>query len=130
MSEEYRQDVAEAVGRMGSAIGATKELRDVESHLGPDERVIALVAGNHGPGNGLLVLTQARLFFLFEGIIRESFLEVPIAEVAGVEWQTGINLGTITIHAGSAIEVSGVDKDGGEVLVSALKETRATYSAR
>lgn len=123
MSEEYRADIAAAVERMGSRIGARRELADLESQLTTGEQVEALVAGSHGPGNGLLVLTGSRVFFFFEGMIRKAFVDVPISEVVGVEWDTAVNLGRITLVAGSGIEVSGVDKDGGEAFVAALKDS-------
>jgi hypothetical protein len=121
MTEEYRADIAAAVARMGSRTGAGRELADLEKRLHPGERVTALVAGRHGPGNGVLVLTDARVLFVFEGLIREELVDIPLAKVSAVEWRTAVNLGTVTVHAGSEVEVAGVDKDGGEHFVAALK---------
>ncbi|WP_428961729.1 hypothetical protein [Micromonospora fluostatini] len=125
MSEQYRDDITAAVGRMGSSIGARSELRELESKLTADERVLALVAGRHGPGNGLLTLTDSRVFFLFDGLIRDALVEAPLSDVASVGWESGLNLGRLTIRAGGEIEVSGVDKDGGEAFVAALNEAKA-----
>lgn len=121
MSEQYRDDIAAAAARMGSSIGARKELAGLEERLRPGEQVSALVAGRHGPGNGVLVLTDSRVLFVFEGLIREAEVVLPITEVTGVGWSTAVNLGTISVLAGSEIEVAGVDKDGGEHFVKALK---------
>lgn len=125
MSEQYREDIAAAVARMGSKVGAGRELRELENELHAGEQVIALVAGRHGPGNGLLVLTESRTLFLFEGVVRKAVVDIPISEIATVAWETGINLGTIKILAGGEVEVSGIDKDGGTVFVEALNEAKA-----
>ena len=126
MSEQYREDIAAAVARMGSKIGAGRELRDLESELHADERVIALVAGRHGAGNGVLALTGTRVLFLFEGLVRRTVVDIPIAEIVTVEWETGLNLGTLKLLAGGEVEVSGIDKDGGNLFVEALNEAKPT----
>ncbi|ATO17423.1 hypothetical protein CO540_29290 [Micromonospora sp. WMMA2032] len=124
MSEQHTVDVAAAVERMGSRIGAGRELKELESHLQPEERVKALVAGRHGPGNGLLVLTGQRVFFFFDGLVRDDFVSASLDRIENVEWKTGVNLGTITVSGDEVIEVSGVDKDGGDFFVAALGKER------
>lgn len=91
--------------------------------------VKAPVAGRHGPGNGLLTLTDQRLFFFFGGLVRDDYLSNSLKEIATLGWETAINLGKLTIHAGSAIGVSGIDKDAGEVFINKLNDERATQGA-
>ncbi|MFI5934131.1 PH domain-containing protein [Actinoplanes sp. NPDC051494] len=124
MSEQDREDIAAASALMGSSIGAGKELKDLESELRDGERVLALVAGRHGAGNGLLALTGTRLFFLHEGLARKDFVDIPLADVSAVEWKTGLNLGSLTIFAGGEIDIAGIDKDGGAVFVDRLNAVK------
>ncbi|MEU4618521.1 hypothetical protein AB0G04_00885 [Actinoplanes sp. NPDC023801] len=125
MFEDLRADISRAADRMGSAIGAKKELNDLADHLAPGENVAALVAGSHGPGNGLLVLTDSRVLFLFEGLIRKAFVDIKIPDITAVRWETAVNLGTITLLAGGEVSISGVDKDGGAFFVEALEAARS-----
>jgi hypothetical protein len=127
VTEDLRADISQAADRMGSPIGAKRELQELANHLAPGEQVIALVAGSHGPGNGLLVLTDSRVLFLFEGLIRKAFLDIKIPDITAVQWETAVNLGTITLLAGGDIAVSGIDKDGGAVFVDALEAARSAH---
>lgn len=68
--------MAAAAERMGPRIGAKRELDALEQYLHDGEQVTAL-AGNHGPGSGPLVLTSDRILFLFEGLVRNDFVDFP-----------------------------------------------------
>ncbi|HEY2791208.1 MAG TPA: PH domain-containing protein, partial [Micromonosporaceae bacterium] len=118
MATTQRADIEAAVSRMGSTIGARRELGILEEQLGAEEIVTAMVATSHGPGNGLLVLTNERVFFVFEGMVRQDFVEFSFDQISAVEWKSAVNLGTITLYAGGEAKFHGVDKDGGEVFVA------------
>jgi len=53
-----------------------KEVNLLGDYLHPDEHVLAL-CGAHGEGSGVLACTDRRLVFLFVGLVRKQFLEVP-----------------------------------------------------
>lgn len=109
--DAVRPDIRAAVGEMGSKYGTTKELRKLQDRLWPGEDVIALLGGQYGKGQGLLVLTDQRILFLFEGMVSSSSEDFPFARITSVEFRSrAIVLGSIVIHAsGNAAEISNVD---------------------
>lgn len=71
-----RPDIAAALDRVrGALVGSMKEINLLGRHLGTEEQVLALT-GAAGEGRGVLVCTNQRLLFLFEGLISRQFLQV------------------------------------------------------
>jgi hypothetical protein len=127
---ELRDDIAAAAERMGSSIGARKELSGLEEHLDDHERVDAMVAGDYGPGSGLLVLTDKRFLFVYDGITRHTVQDFPFSQVSTIQWTSGFNLGMVAIFAGGEVEIKGVDNDGGEIFVTAARHALDTYQSK
>jgi Bacterial PH domain len=130
LREALRDDIAEAAGRMGSSVGARKEMRNLEEYLQENERVRAIVAGHYGPGSGLLVLTDRRILFVFDGLVHHTVQDFSLDDVSTVQWESGFNLGVITLFASGTLEVKGVDDDGGEYFVATTRDALNAYQAR
>lgn len=71
--EELRPDVAAAISDARNISGAVKELRRLPAKLAAEETVHAAVAGVEA-GVGALVVTNERVLFYFEGLVRNQFL--------------------------------------------------------
>ena len=82
-SAGLRDDIAAARADANLLFGVEKEVRLLEGHLRPEERVVAL-AGAIGAGTGVLACTNHRLLFLFVGIVRHQFLEAQWNQVRHV----------------------------------------------
>lgn len=60
------------------------------------------------------MLTDRRVFFHFDGLIRHEFLDFPFAEITTFDWDPGRNLGHLTIGGAEPVVVKAVDRDGGD----------------
>ncbi|WP_182346472.1 PH domain-containing protein [Tomitella gaofuii] len=121
--DEERPDIAAAIERMPMKVGSKKELRKLPELLWENEQVVALLAGAYGKGQGLLVLTDRRIVFTFEGIVSSSSEDFPFAKTSSVQWNSGMLLGTITIFAsGNKAEFKNVDKQNGRLFVDLARD--------
>lgn len=124
--EALRPDVEAARSRMKLKFGAGKEINALSARLSDDEKVEAMAAGKyHNKDQGLVVLTDRRLFFLTIGIGifgKESSEDFPLEKVSSVRWQGGIGSGTVTIVAsGGGAEIKSVIVADGRALVDAAR---------
>lgn len=125
-----RADIAAALDRMQNKFGTAREVRKLPGHLWEHERVDALAAGQYGKGQGLLVLTDRRLLFLFEGIMSATSEDFPFAKTSSVQWSGGVLMGTITIFAsGNKAEIKSVNKYDGKAFVDMARNRLSTPSA-
>ena len=84
-----RQDIQQAVDRMGTTLGRVGAVDRMEAVLGLDEMVISLVGGNCAGAPGMLALTSQRLLFVAskERFVKgRRFVDVPLREVTSVTW--------------------------------------------
>ncbi len=104
-------------------IGAGREIKKLPSYLWDDELVERMTAGQYGPGQGLVVLTNLRLFFLKDGIMSKTTEDFPIDKVSSVQWSSGMLMGTITIFAsGNKAEITNVNKSDGKAIVDQIRQ--------
>jgi len=122
MADELRADIAAARSRMRVKIGSGREIRNLEGNLWEGETVRAMTRGLYGKGQGLIVLTDRRLFFTLEGIMSKTNEDFPFDRVSSVSWSSGLALGTITIFsAGNKAEIKNVNKADGKEMVDAVR---------
>lgn len=125
--DELRPDIAAAVGRMANKLGANRELRKLAGHLWEGEKVSMLVSGTYGRGTGLLVLTDRRLLFTYEGWTNATTEDFAFDNITSVQWSSGMMLGTVTIFAaGVKAEIKNVDKGNGKQFVDQVRSFLAT----
>lgn len=116
---ELRADIAAAVAAMkGSKIGSNREIRKLEEYLAPGETVRRVASGYFAKGQGLLALTDRRLFFLNDGVMKQTSEDFPFGRVSSVSWRSGLMQGTVVIlAAGSEAKIERVYKDDGKAIV-------------
>jgi hypothetical protein len=82
-----------------------------------------MAGGAYGPGTGLVVLTDRRLLFLKDGVMRQVTEDFPLDKVSSVQWSSGLALGTFTIFAsGNKAEIKNMNKKDGKQIADAARE--------
>lgn len=122
-SEDLRPDIAQAVARMRSKVGARRELHKLPEHLWEGETCEMVLKGTYGGGNGILALTNQRIMFLKEGIINSKSEDFPLKNVSSIQFKKGTLFGSITIFAsGNKAEIGNLDKVNGQDFVDEVRQ--------
>jgi hypothetical protein len=106
---------------------ARRALMVLGDEIQPGERVLRMAAGQHSnsvlaPHAGLLVLTDQRVFFLRQGMMRGANESVPIDLITAVSVRKGLRPSDIkTTGAQSNEIVRQVDKTDAEAFASELR---------
>jgi len=103
--------VEQAVSRLGKAsrIFGRKEIRHARHLLRADETVEALAQGTYGNKQGIVVLTDQRLFFFEKSLGSESLEEFATASITSIEVGKKVTGERLVIHAsGNRAEISHV----------------------
>ena len=120
--EAGRPDVQAAMSRMHATIGGRRELRKLNEHLWPDEKVDEITAGYYGGGTGLIVLTDRRLFFFKDGWVAKTSEDFPHEKVSSVQFSSGLLLGNIAVFAsGNKAVIENVNKSDGKRIVDNMR---------
>ncbi|HEX2022516.1 MAG TPA: PH domain-containing protein, partial [Candidatus Thermoplasmatota archaeon] len=85
--------------KLASRMLVKRELRALPHVLFPDEEIATMAAGAYEGKSGLLVATTKRVLFLDVGIGRERVEEFPYERIQGVEVETGLLGGKLTVFA-------------------------------
>ena len=105
---DVREDVFEAITRMTWTWGGRQDIRNLEQYLNATERVLHMVQGRLEDKNGILVLTDERILFVFHGFINSRTEDFPLPVVSTISLNTGFN-SKIELHAsGSKREIKNV----------------------
>ncbi len=121
-SEDLSPDIAQAVARMRSKVGARRELNKLPELLWEGETCEMVMRGTYGGGNGILVLTNQRIMFLKEGIVNSKSEDFPLKNVSSIQFKKGMILGSITIFAsGNKADIGNVDKVNGQDVVDVVR---------
>lgn len=122
MSDVLRPDIAAAMAKMETKIGAKREIKRLPEHLWHQEVVHALASGAYGPGIGVLVMTDRRLLFLKDGFTAKMSEDFPYDKISSIQWQSGMLMGTITVFvSGNKSEIKNVGKSDGKNIVDAVR---------
>ena len=120
--EVLRADIVHAGARMKNNYGTKREMKVVHEYIDPAERVICMAGGRRGGQAGLIVLTDRRFMFLWQGLVRSSHESIPLDLITGVSVNKGMMFSKIkTQGAQSMEEIEQVDKSDAEVLVNELR---------
>jgi hypothetical protein len=129
MAEELRPDIKRAKNLMSFRLGSNREVKRLADYLWDNERVDRMVNARYGGGVGLLVLTNRRLLFLKDGVMKQTHEDFPLDKVSSVQWSSGLTLGKLTIFAsGNKAEVDQVQKKDGKDFVDHVRERIASGS--
>jgi hypothetical protein len=130
--QPLRTDIAAAVRRAGASTwGCGRELRRLEKHLGHGERVRRIAGAKYQGRIGIAVVTDHRLLFVVEGVLRRICDEFPFARLAFVGWRSCAGAGTITLQAGGhEAVISGIDAGIGLSIVGKLRHEMSRIDDR
>jgi hypothetical protein len=77
MAESLRPDIQAAKNKMQTRLGAGREMKRLTTYLWEGESVHLMAAGRYGGGTGLVVLTDRRLLFVMDGVMRQTIEDFP-----------------------------------------------------
>jgi hypothetical protein len=84
-------------GMIRWAVG--KELAKLPSLLGEGEEVMNVAQGMYADKNGLVAVTNCRVMFVEEGLMRSRLEDFPYGRISSVQTSTGWTAGDLTIFA-------------------------------
>jgi hypothetical protein len=122
MADELRADIAAAMNKMGSKVGAKRELKKLPDYLWEGETVERLSSGYYGGGTGLIAQTNQRLLFVKDGIMSRTTEDFPYSKISSIQWSSGMMMGKVTVFvSGNKAEITQVDKGAGKEMVDTVR---------
>jgi len=97
MNESELANLAEK--KLSMAFMVRREMKKLPSLLGEGEKVVNLARGEYDGKEGLVAITDRRIIFLEEGVLRHRLEDFPYDKVTSVQTETGIRSGKLTIFA-------------------------------
>jgi hypothetical protein len=93
--------IPEAVAKLGKAgrLFGRKEIRHLHHLLHGSERVLALGQGSYDKKQGLVVLTNERLFFFEKSLGSETLEEFPLRSISSMQTSKKLTGERLKIHA-------------------------------
>ncbi len=83
--------------KLRHTIGVRRELKAVHELLAEGEMVLNLAAGGYDGRQGLLVVTERRLFFFEKGMARSRQEDFPYSKVSSIQTETKMTSGSLVI---------------------------------
>lgn len=113
-----RQDIADAIARMPSKLGAKKELKALPDELWEGETVEVIASGTYSDGVGILVATDRRLLFLFKGLIRSISEDFAYARISSIEYKGGMAFASVIVYVSNQkAEIKNLTKGEAKMIV-------------
>jgi hypothetical protein len=98
---ETEQKLKELVKeKLGMALVIRRELEKLPALLGEAEDVLNLARGKCEGMEGLVVVTDRRILFVGEAMMRSHLEDFSYEKLSSVKTETGMCCGKITVHAG------------------------------
>lgn len=98
--KENEQSLEElAKEKLSRAFMVRREMKKLPDLLAEDEDVVNLARGEYDGKEGLIVVSDRRVMFVEQGLIRHNFEDFPYEKVSSVKTETGMRSGKITIYA-------------------------------
>jgi hypothetical protein len=120
--DELRADIASAAAQMKNKYGTKREMKVIEQYLDPAETVVRIAGGRRSGQAGLIVLTDRRYMFLWQGLVRSSHESIPLDLITGVSLKKGLMYSNIKTQGAQSMEaIEQVDKSDAEHLVNELR---------
>ncbi len=95
--------------KLNTKLGVRKELRKLTDLLGEDEEVLNLARGQYDGKLGLVVVTDRRIVFTEQGMMRSRLEDFPYEKISSVQTGTSVMSGKLTIFAsGNKAEIKDV----------------------
>lgn len=120
--DEMRADIAAAAAHMTSQYDKKREMKIIEEYLDPGEKVVRIAIGRRSGQLGVIVLTDRRYMFLWQGLVRSSHESIPLDLITGVSLKKGLAFSTIrTQGAQSMEEIAKINHSDAELFVNELR---------
>ena len=95
--------------KLNMKLGVRKELRKLTDLLGENEDVLNLARGQYDGKTGLVVVTDRRVLFTEQGLMRARLEDFPYDKISSVQTSSGMVGGSITIYAsGNKAEIKDI----------------------
>jgi hypothetical protein len=103
------EELAESkLGKAGRVI-VRREIRKLSGKLGDREEVVNLARGKYDGKQGLLIVTDRRVLFVEEGVVRSRIEDFPYERVSSVQTERGVVHGKVIIFAsGNKAEIDNI----------------------
>jgi PH (Pleckstrin Homology) domain-containing protein/putative oligomerization/nucleic acid binding protein len=100
MEHEQAERIAKlAETKLNMRLGVRRELRKLTELLGEGEEVLNLARGQYDGKTGLLFVTDRRVVFTEQGMMRSRLEDFPYERISSVQTETGAVFGKVTIFA-------------------------------
>lgn len=76
-----------------------KEIKRLTDYLDVDEELVTAASGMYEDRNGLLAVTERRMLFVDEGLMRKRLEEFQYERISSVQWKSGLVMAEIKIYA-------------------------------
>lgn len=130
MLGEERPDIVAAAARMGWRMGGKRELKKLAEHLHDGETVRLIGQGTYEGNQGILVLTDVRLLFLFHGMVSQGKEDFPLRLISSVQTKSGFATGELSVFvSGNSSSISGIIKTDLEPIADAVRQGIAEQQA-
>ncbi|MFD8736236.1 PH domain-containing protein [Streptomyces sp. NPDC059618] len=117
-----RPDIDAAAAKLRNTLGSKREIQRLPEVLWEGETVESLATGQYGGGAGLIAMTNLRLIFYKNGIMKQTVEDFPYGKISSVQWQGGMLLGTLTVYtSGNRADIKSMPKDQGKALADDLR---------
>lgn len=127
---DERPDIVAAAARMGRRVGGKRELKKLAGHLYEGETVRFIAQGTYEKDQGIVVLTDVRLLFLFHGVMRQRKEDFPLRLISSVQTKSGWGNAEMKVFvSGNSASISGIVKSDLEPLADAVRQGMAAQHA-
>ena len=118
-----RPDIAEASARMGWKFGGKREIKKLHEHLHEGELVRYIAQGTYDGNQGIVVLTDERLLFVFHGHMSQAVEDFPLDKITSVQTKAGFASGDLTVYAsGNSSVIKTIVNDDMKQLAQGLRD--------
>ena len=97
LRRDKRPDIVAATARMSWKMGGKRELKKLAGHLHEGETVRFIAEGTYEHDQGIVVLTDVRLLFLFHGVTRQRKEDFPLDRISSVQTKSGMVKGEMKV---------------------------------
>lgn len=127
---DERPDIVVAAVRMSWQMGGKRELKKLAGHLHKGETVRFIAQGTYENDQGIVVLTDVRLLFLFHGVMRQRKEDFPLRLISWVQTKSGMVTGEMKVFvSGNSSSISGIVKSDLGPLANTVRQGMATQHA-
>lgn len=124
MSRDISAEVEElATKQLRGRMGVKKELRKLPTLIREQERVLRLASGRYESQIGLLAVTDQRVIFLAEAMMKSRHEDFDFHKVSSVQTDKGMVMGSVTITvSGNRATIDNMQKADAEQIGTLVRD--------